>query len=923
MLKSTEPIIIPLEKSTNATKDFTLNNLIQLRSFDKISSIINENLLKIDENIKKEISCEDEDRYHEAITLLGNRGSGKTSFLLNLESYIKEKEKKGEINSLDLCFLKILDPTLFENKQNTVLTIITIILNHIKKKEEVDLVDEKYKDNFEKSLKSLASGLNLLDGINSNVEHKSIWDDDVINFNKGLQCSKDSIEFELLLRKFIRISLKYLKQKMFILMFDDIDTNVSKGWPVLEVIRKYLTMLEVQVIVSGDWNLFSKLVRVKQLENLDGIRNIENDYISIVDTLEEQYLTKILKPENRIMLQDLDTISKHQDIFVSYLDETPIPIQNVYREIIKYLFNTSDNASQDYLQDIFFSIPLRSNIFLMNSFYKNLKNENKFNFLNSLSKQFLTHLSKFNITFKDLNDLEEDTAIYSYIKKVKEISKEYGIDLSDFLNLSKINLSHEVDKNILFFILKGYLTVVIESKPYLLIEWLYKVELFILIKKNYISLEDDMEYLGYSSNISPLEYPVKLNGYMSFQEDEQSFTIPKELVGFVGVYKDKSKMRDKSYDYFTEQVLQLQDKESYSLLSLFLFNQIISARGSRFHLFGSLYFIIGLIFDLMKLKSKNQDILNYFQNKAVLTSIEPYNISKNVNTPINYHQSLSYLDLSNAQIVKDLDNWLGEMDLNSFSLNILSDIMKEYYFQLTDMPNCKSFGEYLTFNICYFLNAILKAETNYYASSYIPISRIKKNYSDAVDSLQTNISKSKIKSYSNSKNTLFKFFYDCPIWNYLISLHGISTKENNKESENTKTNILTPDLFNFNQVEDQEYVESEVDKEEIINPYYELLKGLKIHQGKEHDDEEEDIVENTILYETIFSIEKFLEIIYENKQDLNKYKVSDENQITSSIMDKYINVIKNRYKPGSKFRYSDREEMLKKAISKFSKDSYN
>lgn len=913
-MSTAKEIYIPLEKSTNATKNFHLNNLIQLRSFGRISQIIIDNLDKIshENNILS-------DRYHETITLLGNRGSGKTSFLLNLESYL-ESHNKEKFN--DLCFLKLLDPTLFENKQNVVLTIITIILNHIHEQENTNLVNNDFKDKFSDSLKSLASGLNLLDGINSNIDHKSIWDDDIINFNKGIQCSKDSIEFELLLKKFITVSLNYLNKKMFILMFDDIDTNIAKGWPVLEVIRKYLTTLEIQVIVSGDWNLFSKLVRVKQLENLDGIRSIEKDYSNILDNLEEQYLTKILKPENRIMLEDLDTISKYQTIHITYA-ETTKKIQEAYGEIINFLFSDTSKSNQDYSQNIFFSIPLRSNLFILNSYFKNNGGNsiNKIDFLNSLSKQFLTHLSKFNITFKDLNDLEEDTVIYSYLKKAKELSKIYEIDINDFFTLSNLNQSDDIDKNILFFILKGYLSTVIQNKPYLIIEWLYKVELFKYIKKDYISLDYDMKYLGYDSNISPFEFIVRLNGYMAFQSDEQNFTIPKNLIGFIGIYKDGSKQGNKSYDHFVSQLNKIEDKESYSLISYFLFNQVISARGSRFHLFGSLYNIIGLLFDIIKVKSKGDNLVEYFKNKSVLTSIEPYNISKNFNTPINYHQNLSSINLANAKIIKELDIWLDKLEFNDFSLNILSEIMKEYYFQLSEIPNCKSFGEYLTFNICYFLNAILKAETNYYSSTFIPINRIKKNYLDAISSLQTNIDKSKIQEYSNTKKTLFKFFYDCPIWNYLISLHGFKNDiENISEPEKSKDYTITPDLFSFNDLEE---TISTTEEKEIIdhssNTYYKLLLGLMIHQNKEDEDiqSNENIKSNT--YETDFSKEKFLEIIIENQVDLEKYKVSDIDYLTDQIINKYIAIIKTRYRPKSKFAHGDRIKNLKEAILEFSK----
>lgn len=43
--------------------------------------------------------------------------------------------------------------------------------------------------------------------------------------------------------------------------FDDIDTDFKKGFEILEVLRKYITSGQIITILTGDLELYSKLVR--------------------------------------------------------------------------------------------------------------------------------------------------------------------------------------------------------------------------------------------------------------------------------------------------------------------------------------------------------------------------------------------------------------------------------------------------------------------------------------------------------------------------------------------------------------------------------------------------------------------------------------------------------------------------------------
>lgn len=567
MINANEPIIIPINNSTNANNNFDRENLIQKKSYLKIENLIQKNLIILEKGNYK-IS----DRPHESITILGERGSGKTSFLLNLENYLNNTISKK------VSFLKILDPTLFESKQHVLLTIISIIIQKVEERKEVD---EDLFDKYKYSLNKLAEGIHLLDGIDSELSHKSIWEDSRINFNKGISSSKSGINFEEDFKEFIEITLRYIKKEMFILIFDDIDTNIEKGWPVLEVIRKYMTSFRLQVIVSGDWNLFSTLVRVKQFENLNGIDKItkEETYLNILEVLEEQYLTKILKPENRIMLQGLDSINRNNKIYVikeKKIDEIELTnddlLINIYKKMIKELLQTDKNDITDNFIKLFLTLPLRSNIQLLFTYFKSKEKIDNINdeFVDEVGKQFLSQLSKYNVTFSDFWEFKEDTAVYYYIKKSLEIiSNNKDLDINLFLNLANLKPIEDNDINILFFIFRSFISIVINKKKYIALEWMLKIELFNLIKnadedfyqfnehlqKKKSFIKDNLTYLGHGLQTNLYEYTIRLNGFLNYQDLNKKDTKIDYIPGYIKVYKDKSKMGSKSYQYFLVKLL--------------------------------------------------------------------------------------------------------------------------------------------------------------------------------------------------------------------------------------------------------------------------------------------------------------------------------------------------------------------------------
>ena len=279
---------------------------------------------------------------HNTISIFGNRGAGKTTFLLTALYNIKQKYER------EIIILPVLDPSKLDCKQHPFISIIATI------HELVDVytcndgfnnassfrsVQCEYNDAYKRLLK----GLPFIDGVGNNNSYQD-WDDDLYVSMQGMQKAEASNNLVNSFRRYVYSALRVLNKKCFVIPFDDIDTNINKGFEVLEVIRKYLVTEQIIPILTGDLDLYSKLVRKASWKSFDlsflkkdceysGRSNYE--FSHMIDHLENQYLLKILKPDNRIHLRTIKEIieSKENRIEV-YIRENRDSVYDCYRMIL-------------------------------------------------------------------------------------------------------------------------------------------------------------------------------------------------------------------------------------------------------------------------------------------------------------------------------------------------------------------------------------------------------------------------------------------------------------------------------------------------------------------------------------------------------------------------------------------------------------
>lgn len=466
-------VVIELSKSTNA-KRFAVNNLIHLNEFEKAKDWIDTRIKKIDDG-----EIDEKERLHDTITILGSRGSGKTTFLLSLlDSYTSGKDAE---------VIDIIDPTLIEEKGHIFLTIISQIENAVEKvlsKSDCNPESESYRDkkNWRGRLKNLAAGLPSIDGIGGTYES---WQDPEFIMDKGLRSVRSAKSLEADFHKLLELGLKILKKKVFIIALDDIDIDFRKGWPVLEAIRKYLTSPYIVTILSGDLKLFSKAIRKQQWKNFGKALMINegeklsriNDYDDLVTEMEGQYLQKVMQPQRRIHLttiQEKINVRGKENIDIYIDEDKPENRIDKFYDSKLQIIGIKNSYQAEAFRSFLLSLPIRTQIQYLSEF----QNPNSIGNLNIVDA-FLSDLyeKRINIdiaksTVKFLNTITLDLLLRERVLDEAYQIQPTTTDIS--LNASLLSLSSLFSQQVTcnpflifdYFIRIGYTRNLLSVLPY-------------------------------------------------------------------------------------------------------------------------------------------------------------------------------------------------------------------------------------------------------------------------------------------------------------------------------------------------------------------------------------------------------------------------------------------------------------------------
>lgn len=317
------------------------------------------------------------DRRHDAIFVNARRGAGKTTFLINVLEHLQDGGTKGDKRRLPRP-LGIIDPTLIETKQHIVVVVIDRIRDAVDdfKRAGARPAADTY-EAFQQSLRRLARGLGMLDGIGKDSFYDGDWADPEFVLDQGLEDARAAVGFEREFHEYIRQACLFLGIESFLLAIDDIDTWFERGWPVLEAVRKYLTSPHLQIVLSGDLELYSLLVRASQWrqmgkgflaaeqwqESREGAHGRMSSLTRKVDELQDQYLIKVMRPERRI---DLPPLLHFKDrLALKLREDCQVNMDDFARRFCEHVLGLRASPECREVLDLLLRLPTRSALQIM------------------------------------------------------------------------------------------------------------------------------------------------------------------------------------------------------------------------------------------------------------------------------------------------------------------------------------------------------------------------------------------------------------------------------------------------------------------------------------------------------------------------------------------------------------------------------
>lgn len=728
---------------------------------------------------------------HDTVSIFASRGAGKTTFLLSAQERIRKKYDRA------VC-LRTIDPSAIECKQHPFVNVLASIHEKVEeflKKENLKQYafnnnDYESQKGFNNCYKKLLKGLPVIEGVGKENIYDD-WDDDEFISIKGMEKAELSNNLNVLFHEYVKKALQLMDKDCFVVAFDDIDTNFQKGYQLLEVIRKYLTTPQVITILTGDLDLYGKLVRKATWQCFDkGFLKKETEYADrakrefagMINQLENQYLVKILKPENRIHLKTIyENINdeKGSAFNIKFSDGTEMSIDKCYGYFLdKIGFSALNpkisNSLKQYLEGLSTRIQIRLFTLINKSLTK--RNDYENNFASEVMDIFWN-----DITQKTLNG-----------KALLHKDRFYVVEMLNFLLNAKAlrtgyNFMPSTDDPVLNKALLAIGTQFnqqVKGSPYMIFDfWLRICYLQVTIeqlgeKPDKPNIKDFLDFTKLNVNVDLTKSICLSHAYCNHEFDKNPFIVYKSLSGtailnnFIPEYKTNE-------DYLLS-MLPLtgsMDENMYETSFVSIYKLLAILRDILFHI---------------EENEEDIDTLHLLLNKFVQYKfyIEPIennytrsqaNLRKNEDYEIDTDKNASRIE----KLASDILKWhykLGnsETKFSACTPQFLSRIFTRFYFTVIgiDKDNgYKTAGEKLHAYILALLNAVMVEEA------------IDKNIPDLnmstignIDNLFIdNIGRLHHFSIYKIEGTLFYWLAKCPLLELFLNPFIVSLLSNTEE----------------------------------------------------------------------------------------------------------------------------------------------
>ena len=187
-------IVININEANKAQKYQKKEELFQIEAFKRVAEILKEH--KVAKDTNDITDC----RFHDTIFIDGDRGVGKTAFMINIENYYKNI---AEIEKPNYIFLKPVDPTLLEHTEKFLSVVLARIIEYVN--DNKNNFDNLNMDKYYKSLENLSKSLSSIKTLPDDIGI-----DEIASNKSSLKLEQHSHDFfkEVCLMLQVKISMK-------------------------------------------------------------------------------------------------------------------------------------------------------------------------------------------------------------------------------------------------------------------------------------------------------------------------------------------------------------------------------------------------------------------------------------------------------------------------------------------------------------------------------------------------------------------------------------------------------------------------------------------------------------------------------------------------------------------------------------------
>lgn len=910
-------------------------NLIHQVQMNQILEIVDAQFQKA-RNYKPSDTPEDRKIVHNTISIFANRGAGKTTFLLSALKRIREKY--GNEKKRDAVCLRPLDPSIIDCKQHPFINIIAAIHQTVEEFIKGEpwkrpTIDKDCLEEYKSIYKKLLKGLPFIDGIgNENIYQN--WDDELFISMQGMERAEASNNLIDSFHEYVRKALRLMQAVCFVISFDDIDTNFQKGYELLEVIRKYLTTEQIICILTGDLELYGKLVRKASWKCFDSTflnkectyaKRSEDEFSTMINHLENQYLLKILKPENRIQLHTINEVIEldNSNIYIYFSDEQKEEwtLDKSYTRLLMSLnFPTNNQRVLTGILMFLKSLSLRSQIRLLYLIKKHIFTEtssNEYELKHKNKNRIVTEMA--NIFWNDINQKATNA------KKLITLNPFYTVEMQTFLQHNNLLASgcnfmpstNNETLNKALLTIGALYNVQAEKNSFLIFDfWLrlcyvqYATETFEgghsaksineFIKFSCLNDNDDLtKCIGLAQAFCQREY----SKYFNMTDKTMAGTM---IVDYVPILKTS----DDCIIYTTLLMEGTQNEMQNETIFVSIYKLFAAIRDILFHI------------ETSSRPSDSQNNVKLILSKLIQyrSYIEPNYIFNQANTYVKQIKEDYEFPLGQFYENKIIDNLITEilswerkykdslLESQIISTQLLQRIFTRSYFTMVSIDKNKHYtnvGEKINAYIMSFLNAVLveNAIENNYAYVNLNTSHdIGNIFKNNILSLHQN------NNYEENQLRLYKWMIDCPLlrifmnpfitkiingenidynwelYKYSIATTNLKIKETQSAEINNSLKVIQKAL---------KWLEERLAPKETDPNRKRINDFIDIYTSENHEEEFIYLDKNMEISELLQNKKELIQINkklliykYQINEEINKYKLQKD-KIASFIINDY------------------------------------